>query len=119
MEIIYPRIPGLNPLSLTPADTPKPLSLWEGTKGRQNGFGESQPCLALRKTTKRVFSEKLNFRRGAPKFVQPITSLAWALSANQKEAFRATRSPETGFKPSYSFDFERLDRLFFNKIKSF
>ena len=48
----------LNPLSLTPVDPLIPLSLWEGSKGRENGFGESQPCLASLKTTKRVFFRK-------------------------------------------------------------
>ena len=61
-RIAWLSFKGLNPLSLTPVDPSKPLSLWEGRKGCENEFrGESQPCLASRKNDETSFSETLNF----------------------------------------------------------
>ena len=54
-----------------------------------------------------------NCGRGAPKSFRPVIWLAGALSANHKEAFRATRSPERGFKSrkddAFIFSMEEQD----------
>ena len=79
---------------------PKPLSLWEGRKGRENGFpANHSPVWRRVKRRNEFFRKTQNFGRGAPQLVQPITCVAEILSANHIEAFRPTRGSESGFKP--------------------